>query len=313
MSTMAENVIAAGAENHPSMLKRSQYDSWQSQGSKISLQERESKLYNEFDRFTSKKEETIHSYYLRFAELINDMNTIGMTMQKLQVNTKFVNNLQPGWSKFVTNVKLPKDMHNVSFNQLYAYLRQHEVHANEVRMQSYQAPVVHQQPYQTPVVNQQSPTVFPQMDSSLAVPSFLPTGTKPLFKMAGSQRKMFKDDKLRVMQVSVQRIMLLAYGLSGIREMLLQINPGSFGATIAKVLVTLLNRERVDSGSDAQALTTTAIFWTDDLDTFDSDCDEAPSASAFLMAKLFAYDLDVLSEVPNYDSYQDNNVIDQSV
>ncbi|GJZ78180.1 integrase, catalytic region, zinc finger, CCHC-type containing protein [Tanacetum coccineum] len=34
----------------------------------------------------------------------------------------------------------------------------------------------------------------------------------------------------------------------------------------------------------------------DDLDAFDSDCDEAPSASAFLMAKLFAYDLDVLSE-----------------
>ncbi|GJV73648.1 hypothetical protein Tco_1493643 [Tanacetum coccineum] len=52
---------------------------------------------------------------------------------------------------------------------------------------------------------------------------------------------------------------------------------------------------------------------TDDLDAFDSDCDEAPSASAVLMAKLSAYDSDVLSKVPNYDTYQDNNVIDQSV
>ncbi|GKD64241.1 hypothetical protein Tco_1306349 [Tanacetum coccineum] len=32
-----------------------------------------------------------------------------------------------------------------------------------------------------------------------------------------------------------------------------------------------------------------------------------------LMAKLSAYDSDVLSEVPIYDHYQDNNVIDQSV
>ncbi|GKC75462.1 hypothetical protein Tco_1126236 [Tanacetum coccineum] len=30
MSTMAENVIVAGAENRPPMLERSQYDSWQS-------------------------------------------------------------------------------------------------------------------------------------------------------------------------------------------------------------------------------------------------------------------------------------------
>nr|GFB62520.1 hypothetical protein [Tanacetum cinerariifolium] len=30
MSTMAENVIVAGAENRPSMLERSQCDSWQS-------------------------------------------------------------------------------------------------------------------------------------------------------------------------------------------------------------------------------------------------------------------------------------------
>ncbi|GJU54817.1 hypothetical protein Tco_1228531 [Tanacetum coccineum] len=55
-------------------------------------------------------------------------------MQKLQVNTKFVNNLQPEWSKFVTDVKLAKDMHESSFDQLYAYLMKHDVHANEVRM-----------------------------------------------------------------------------------------------------------------------------------------------------------------------------------
>ncbi|GKB11785.1 hypothetical protein Tco_0845708 [Tanacetum coccineum] len=41
--------------------------------------------------------------------------------------------------------------------------------------------------------------------------------------------------------------------------------------------------------------------------------DSAPTTSAVFMANLSTYDSDVLSEVQNYDTYQDNNVIDQSV
>ncbi|GJU86648.1 hypothetical protein Tco_1294194 [Tanacetum coccineum] len=65
-------------------------------------------------------------------ELINDMDTIGMTMMPIQINTKFINHLPPEWSKFVTDVKLAKNLHNRNFDHLYAYLRQHEAHANEV-------------------------------------------------------------------------------------------------------------------------------------------------------------------------------------
>ncbi|GJT52509.1 retrovirus-related pol polyprotein from transposon TNT 1-94 [Tanacetum coccineum] len=78
------------------------------QGSELSLQEQEAKLYDDFDTFTSMPEETIHSYYMQFSQLINDMHTIGMTLKPLQVNTKFVDHLQPEWSKFVTDVKLAK-------------------------------------------------------------------------------------------------------------------------------------------------------------------------------------------------------------
>ncbi|GJW64869.1 hypothetical protein Tco_0116753 [Tanacetum coccineum] len=38
------------------------------------------------------------------------------------------------WSKFATDVKLVKDFHTTNFDQLHAYLEQHEVHANEVRL-----------------------------------------------------------------------------------------------------------------------------------------------------------------------------------
>ncbi|GKF81323.1 hypothetical protein Tco_0239925, partial [Tanacetum coccineum] len=54
--------------------------------------------------------------------------------KQVQVNTKFLNALQPEWSKFVTDVKLAKNMYSTNCNQLYAYLSQHEGHANEARM-----------------------------------------------------------------------------------------------------------------------------------------------------------------------------------
>ncbi|GKB50891.1 hypothetical protein Tco_0901644 [Tanacetum coccineum] len=103
-------------------------------GTELSYKERECKLYNEFDKFTSVKGETLYGYYWRFAQLINDMHTIGMTMQQVQVNTKFLNALQPEWSKFVTDVKLAKNLYTNNYDKLYAYLSQHEGHANEARM-----------------------------------------------------------------------------------------------------------------------------------------------------------------------------------
>ncbi|GKA31436.1 hypothetical protein Tco_0717741 [Tanacetum coccineum] len=57
-----------------------------------------------------------------------------MKMEQFQVNTKFLNSLPPEWRKFMTDVKLVKDLHTTNFNQLHAYLEQHEIHANEVRL-----------------------------------------------------------------------------------------------------------------------------------------------------------------------------------
>nr|GFA39375.1 hypothetical protein [Tanacetum cinerariifolium] len=51
-----------------------------------------------------------------------------------QVNRKFLNTLPPEWSKFVTDVKLVRDLHTTNVDQLHAYLGQHEYHANEVKL-----------------------------------------------------------------------------------------------------------------------------------------------------------------------------------
>ncbi|GJU14745.1 hypothetical protein Tco_1142711 [Tanacetum coccineum] len=104
------------------------------EGSELTKEDRESQLYDDFEHFHQNKGETIHDYYVRFAKLINDMRNIKMTMSKIQLNSKFVNNMLPEWGRFVTAVKLNKGLKDSNFDQLYAYLKQHEAHANENKM-----------------------------------------------------------------------------------------------------------------------------------------------------------------------------------
>ncbi|GJV51258.1 retrovirus-related pol polyprotein from transposon TNT 1-94 [Tanacetum coccineum] len=104
------------------------------QGSELTKDDRESQLYDEFEHFCQIKGETIHVYYVRFTKLINDMRNIKITMSRMQLNSKFVNNMLPEWSRFITEVKLNRGLKESNFDQLYAYLKQHEVHANENKM-----------------------------------------------------------------------------------------------------------------------------------------------------------------------------------
>nr|GEW57910.1 integrase, catalytic region, zinc finger, CCHC-type, peptidase aspartic, catalytic [Tanacetum cinerariifolium] len=104
------------------------------QGMSLTKQERECKLYDEFDKFAYRKGELLRDFYLRFSLLLNDMNIYNMKLEQFQVNTKFLNTLPPEWSKFVTDVKLVRDLHTTIIDQLHAYLGQHEYHANEVRL-----------------------------------------------------------------------------------------------------------------------------------------------------------------------------------
>ncbi|GKA45378.1 retrovirus-related pol polyprotein from transposon TNT 1-94 [Tanacetum coccineum] len=105
------------------------------QGTSLTKQERECKLYDEFDKFAYKKGETLREFYLRFSLLLNDMNIYNMKLEQFQVNTKFLNTLPPEWSKFVTDVKLVRDLHTTNIDQLHAYLGQHEFHANEEQVE----------------------------------------------------------------------------------------------------------------------------------------------------------------------------------
>ncbi|GJZ36943.1 hypothetical protein Tco_0583134 [Tanacetum coccineum] len=88
------------------------------EGSELTKDDRESQLYDEFEHFRQIKGETIHGYYVRFMKLINDMRNIKMTMPRMQLNSKFVNNMLPEWSRFITEVKLNRGLKESNFDQL---------------------------------------------------------------------------------------------------------------------------------------------------------------------------------------------------
>ncbi|GJW01547.1 integrase, catalytic region, zinc finger, CCHC-type containing protein [Tanacetum coccineum] len=112
----------------------------------------------------------------------------------------------------------------------------------------------------------------------------------PLFKMAGSQCNKFRRDKGKVILVLVIRVMLLVLGKQS---------------------------KWTDPGiPDNQAVQTiirnNAAFQTEDLDTYDSECDNVSNAKAVLMANISNYGSDVISEVPHSKTYL-NDMENQSV
>ncbi|GJS85570.1 hypothetical protein Tco_0752111, partial [Tanacetum coccineum] len=57
-------------------------------GSELTKEDRESQLYDEFERFKMLPGENINEYYVRFHKLVNDMRNIRMTMPNIQLNSK---------------------------------------------------------------------------------------------------------------------------------------------------------------------------------------------------------------------------------
>ncbi|GJZ95073.1 hypothetical protein Tco_0667276 [Tanacetum coccineum] len=86
------------------------------EGSELTKEDHESQLYDDFEHFRQNKGETIHDYYVRFAKLINDMRNIKMTMSRMQLNFKFVNNMLPEWGRFITAMKLNRGLRDYNYD-----------------------------------------------------------------------------------------------------------------------------------------------------------------------------------------------------
>ncbi|GKD51717.1 integrase, catalytic region, zinc finger, CCHC-type containing protein [Tanacetum coccineum] len=380
------------------------------QGTSLTKQEKECKLYDAFDKFTHIKGESHHTYYLRFTELINDMNIYKMNMEQFQVNSKFLNNLPPEWSKFMTDVKLVKDLHTSNFDQLHAYLEQHELHANEVRIMrernqdplafianqqmtpphfnsyqsSYNNPQLQQQfspsqygsilhnqhylftypsqlqfnhssispshsyqsqmnnqtlsvpqvipqvAYQSPPAPTQPMTESPFVDSGFVVPVFS-LGDDPIACLNKAMAFLIVVASLRGNTASEHARIVKCYNCQGKGHMARQCTQPNRPRNAAwykeKAMLAeaqevgqILDEEQLsflaDPGVPASQAQTiiphNAAFQTEDLDTYDSDCDDLLTAQTVLMANISNYGSDIISEVPNTETYL-NDMDNQSV
>ncbi|GJW64890.1 hypothetical protein Tco_0116774 [Tanacetum coccineum] len=151
MTTLAEFMIIAGADNRPPMLEKSLYDSWKSR-MELYIENRENRrmilnsdqngllvwptVVEEDGTTRTKKYEELSVVEKLQADC--DLKATNIILQGLPPDV-----LPPEWSKFVMDMKLARDFHTTNYDQLYSYLEQHEAHGNETCLmrERYQDPL----------------------------------------------------------------------------------------------------------------------------------------------------------------------------
>nr|GEU84012.1 hypothetical protein [Tanacetum cinerariifolium] len=146
-------------------------------GSDIGIQEKKAKLFNEWEWFTSTDGESIESYYHRFLKLMNDLKRNKHFLEKIANNLKFLNNLQPEWSRHVTIVHQTKDLHTTDYTQLYDFLKYNQKEVDDLkaeRLARTQDPLAlmatSNNPYTFPMLHQDQPS-FNQNSKQQPIPN----------------------------------------------------------------------------------------------------------------------------------------------
>ncbi|GJW94805.1 hypothetical protein Tco_0174477 [Tanacetum coccineum] len=234
-----------------------------------------------------------------------------------------MNALPSEWSKFVIDVKLAKSLYTTNYDQLYAYLSQHERHANEVR--------ITRERYPDPLaLVANSPTLYnpsqsPQHSGSSMYPppqQFPPVYAAPIHHqyhhtLVNPQQHSVSPQPFispSVTQHSQADFPQLDSGLAvptfqqG-EDLIECINKAmTFLSAVASKFSPSNNQLRTFSNPRDKAIIQDGRVIVQQ----DSDCDDLSLAKAVLMANLSSCDSDVLSEVPYSDSSL-NDMINQDV
>ncbi|GJR78354.1 retrovirus-related pol polyprotein from transposon TNT 1-94 [Tanacetum coccineum] len=268
MSTLAEFMILSGADNRPP-IEKIQADC-DLKATNITLQGLPSDIYSLVNHHRVAKDlwERVQLLIQDLTKLINAGTFTKWKLEQISSKSKFYNSVSYMKGGSFVNVSGYKDLHTTNFDQLHAYLQQHELHANEVRLMR---------------ERNQDPLALGKPNSYAAGTS----GTR--VNTSGIEEELQFRDKVLLVEAQGN------------------------GKVLNEEELEFLADPSITEGSVTQSVIThNTTYQADDLDAYDSDCDEISTAKAILMANLSSYDLDVLSEVP-YSDNTNNDMLNQSV
>ncbi|GJX14646.1 hypothetical protein Tco_0206404 [Tanacetum coccineum] len=146
---------------------------------------------------------------------------------------------------------------------------------------------------------------FPQLDSGLAVPSFLP-GDDPITSL--NKAMAFLNTAITSCFPTINNQLRTSSNprnqatIQDGRVTVQQVQARQAGQVLDEEQLAFLADTGVVESQDTQTtIIHNAAFQTNDLNTFESDYDEPPCAKAVLMANLSSYDSNVISEMYYYE------------
>ncbi|GKD26419.1 hypothetical protein Tco_1232633 [Tanacetum coccineum] len=275
MTTMAENVIAAGADNRPPMLEKSMYNSW-----KIRM-----KLYIRGKEHGKDLLDSVLHRPFQYGTVIEDGITRPRTYEELTDKEKIHDECHIRATNIVLQ-GLPPDVYNIV---------NHHTVAKEI--------------WDKVKLLIKGTELSLKEHECLVVPSFLPSDdliaslnkAMTFISITISSCYPITNNRLRTSsnprnQVTIQDGIVTMQNVQGRQSQ-------SFAGNGSKSIATISggNRNVGTNAANQKRVIRCYNCWgeghmTDDLDAFDSDCDEAPSIRAVLMANLFSYDSDVISK-----------------
>nr|GEX63050.1 retrovirus-related Pol polyprotein from transposon TNT 1-94 [Tanacetum cinerariifolium] len=323
------------------------------QGTSLTKQERECKLYDEFDKFAYKKGESLRDYYLRFSLLLNDMNIYNMKLEQFQYASQ---------ASSSTHLSLTYPSNDVQSSVNYNVYNQsssmpHMEYALAVHPQSKFSPpdiglvvlvflkgddpidaINQMMSFLTSVVTSQYPLTNNQLrtSSNPRQQATINNGRVTIQLIQGRQNSMTaglsRPYTSGSSRTSGNQRVIVRYNCKGeghmskqctkpkrkrdeawLKDKVLLVQAQANGQVLQEEELEFLADPGISETSSTQyAVTNNAAYQADDLDAYDSDCDELNSAKIALMANLSHYGSDNLAEVHNQDNVY-NNVLYQVV
>nr|GEV36592.1 hypothetical protein [Tanacetum cinerariifolium] len=231
-------------------------------------EEKECKLYDEFDKFAYRKRETLYDFYLRFSLLLNDMNMYNMKLEQFQID-------------YTPTVHQHSELSSPETGLVVPFFQKGDDPIDAInRMMSFLTAVV------------------TSRQNSMTTGSSRPYASGSA-GASGNQRVIVcyncKGEGHMSKQCTKPKRKRDAEWFKDKGELEFLADPGT-----------------TKTPSNAHVVTNNAAYQADDLDAYDSDCDELNSAKIALMANLSHYGSDNLAEVNNQDNMT-NHLVHQEM